>query len=310
MSGSSTLRGQGSEAHASQAEHLEGMTFQTRPLWVMGSSVVTYQSHGISEKGDLKEGAFQSKHPKFVVFQTGSHGPVEPSRTSSYSDHNISMSRRVKQCVLGLQGGMQVAEVELCRMAGIPNKLSHSDCVSNKTSGGPGGLTKTSVANCRDMQMAEVELCRMAGIPNKLSQSDGLSNTTSEVPGGLTETSVANCRNMRVAEDELCRMAGYLDNHGKEELPDSYIDAGMRAVALSWMVEVACEFQLHQETLFLATSLVDRFLHASKVLLLGLASSLQDRSTSRFLHYALKLGIGLRPQGCGVSLLNSMNHVL
>ena len=39
----------------------------------------------------------------------------------------------------------------------------------------------------------------------------------------------------------------------------------MRAIVISWLIEVASEFALHQETLFLATALLDRFLSVSKV---------------------------------------------
>ncbi|EFN51503.1 hypothetical protein CHLNCDRAFT_18031, partial [Chlorella variabilis] len=38
----------------------------------------------------------------------------------------------------------------------------------------------------------------------------------------------------------------------------------MRRTAASWLVEVTCEFRLHNETLWLAISLLDRFLSASK----------------------------------------------
>ena len=59
----------------------------------------------------------------------------------------------------------------------------------------------------------------------------------------------------------------YLYNHGPElqRLPQTHIDAHMRLVAVSWLVEVACEYNLHQETLFLATALLDRFLSKAKV---------------------------------------------
>lgn len=40
----------------------------------------------------------------------------------------------------------------------------------------------------------------------------------------------------------------------------------MRKTALSWLVEVACEYHFHQDTLFLAASLLDRFLSCTKVL--------------------------------------------
>lgn len=39
----------------------------------------------------------------------------------------------------------------------------------------------------------------------------------------------------------------------------------MRMIVSSWMCEVAAEFRLQQETLFLAVALLDRFLSASKV---------------------------------------------
>ncbi len=39
----------------------------------------------------------------------------------------------------------------------------------------------------------------------------------------------------------------------------------MRAIAVSWLVEVVGEFRLQQETLFLAVSYLDRFLSSSQV---------------------------------------------
>jgi cyclin A len=62
-----------------------------------------------------------------------------------------------------------------------------------------------------------------------------------------------------VAPDPLC-LANHSAQHG-----DDFIDASMRAIVLSWLIEVASEFGLHQETLFLAGALLDRFLSASKV---------------------------------------------
>lgn len=52
----------------------------------------------------------------------------------------------------------------------------------------------------------------------------------------------------------------YLERHF---LPDC-LTSTMRAVTVSWLVEVACEFQLQQETLFLAVALFDRYLSLSK----------------------------------------------
>lgn len=81
----------------------------------------------------------------------------------------------------------------------------------------------------------------------------------------LTSTNVCPYRTMYEIEVELMPDPDYLDNHGPELLPDTHLDAHMRLVAVSWLVEVACEYNLHQETLFLATALLDRFLSKAKV---------------------------------------------
>ena len=54
-------------------------------------------------------------------------------------------------------------------------------------------------------------------------------------------------------------------NHSAELQPKLYIDHSMRMIVISWLVEVACEYELHQETLFLATALLDRFMSVAKV---------------------------------------------
>lgn len=64
-------------------------------------------------------------------------------------------------------------------------------------------------------------------------------------------------------EAELQPSAAYLEQHGPAVLPEVFLDATMRRTAASWLVEVATEFGLHQETLFLGTVLLDRFLSAS-----------------------------------------------
>ena len=56
-----------------------------------------------------------------------------------------------------------------------------------------------------------------------------------------------------------------MQNHGRHLNPALYIDAPMRTIAVSWLVEVACEYGLHQETLFLSTMLLDSFLAVAKV---------------------------------------------
>jgi hypothetical protein len=67
------------------------------------------------------------------------------------------------------------------------------------------------------------------------------------------------------AEVELQPSASYLEQHSPSVSPELYLDASMRRTAASWLVEVAVEFGLHQETLFLATALLDRFLSTAKV---------------------------------------------
>ncbi len=57
----------------------------------------------------------------------------------------------------------------------------------------------------------------------------------------------------------------YLDCHGSENNPEGFITPQMRMIVTSWMCEVATEFRLQQETLFLAVALMDRFLTVSKV---------------------------------------------
>ncbi|PSC70498.1 Peptide chain release factor 1 [Micractinium conductrix] len=65
-------------------------------------------------------------------------------------------------------------------------------------------------------------------------------------------------------EAELRPDACYLDLHGPDASADLFLDAGMRRTAASWLVEVSFEFGLHQETLFLANALLDRFLSSAK----------------------------------------------
>lgn len=73
------------------------------------------------------------------------------------------------------------------------------------------------------------------------------------------------CSVLCEGELELRPAAGFLDQHGPAVSADLFLDASMRRTATSWLVEVAAEFGLHQETLFLGVALLDRFLSASKV---------------------------------------------
>ncbi|KAL4446358.1 hypothetical protein ABPG77_003165 [Micractinium sp. CCAP 211/92] len=65
-------------------------------------------------------------------------------------------------------------------------------------------------------------------------------------------------------ESELQPIAGFLDHHGPTVSAEHFLDASMRRTATSWLVEVASEFGLHQETLFLGVALLDRFLSSSR----------------------------------------------
>ena len=71
-------------------------------------------------------------------------------------------------------------------------------------------------------------------------------------------------RSLRALEDELRPSANYMLAHGCER-QCLFINEGMRRTAVSWLVEVSCESGLHQETLYLAISLLDRFLSATSV---------------------------------------------
>lgn len=60
-------------------------------------------------------------------------------------------------------------------------------------------------------------------------------------------------------EDVVAVTPGYLD-HSQAPSPAEALTPGMRMIVVSWMVEVAEEFRLQQETLHLAVGLLDRFL--------------------------------------------------
>lgn len=65
----------------------------------------------------------------------------------------------------------------------------------------------------------------------------------------------------RERETQPC--PSFLDRHASPA--GQGLTAEMRAIAVSWMGEVVQEFQLQQETLFLAVSIMDRFLSNSQV---------------------------------------------
>lgn len=72
-------------------------------------------------------------------------------------------------------------------------------------------------------------------------------------------------RNLYTTEVALLPDPDYLQRHSREVEPDLYLQPSMRAIAISWLVEVALEFEMHQETLFLATHLFDRYLSQTRV---------------------------------------------
>ncbi|KAL3146333.1 hypothetical protein ABBQ32_003025 [Trebouxia sp. C0010 RCD-2024] len=71
-------------------------------------------------------------------------------------------------------------------------------------------------------------------------------------------------RNLYETELSLLVDPDYMENHGPDYQPKMYIDQSMRMIVISWLVEVACEYELHQETLFLAAALLDRFMSVAK----------------------------------------------
>lgn len=74
-------------------------------------------------------------------------------------------------------------------------------------------------------------------------------------------------RNLYGTEVKLLPDPDYMLNHSFEYQPKLYIDPSMRMIVISWLVEVACEYELHQETLFLAAALLDRYMSIAKVCL-------------------------------------------
>lgn len=75
---------------------------------------------------------------------------------------------------------------------------------------------------------------------------------------------MATCRELSVLEAQVMPDPLLLANHSAAH-NEMYIDNLMRAIAISWLVEVACEYGFHQETLHTAAALLDRFLSSSKV---------------------------------------------
>ena len=71
---------------------------------------------------------------------------------------------------------------------------------------------------------------------------------------------------LRASEASSTVEPDYLNiKHSPAQLsPDTFLDASMRQTCVSWMVEVAAEFDLSQETLHLSVASLDRFLSATR----------------------------------------------
>ena len=74
------------------------------------------------------------------------------------------------------------------------------------------------------------------------------------------------CRShLREMEAELAPTFGYMDGHSAVHQPLLFVDGNIRSIVVAWLVELSVEPGLHQETVFLAISLLDRFLGLTKV---------------------------------------------
>ncbi len=56
-----------------------------------------------------------------------------------------------------------------------------------------------------------------------------------------------------------------MDGHSAVHQPLHFVDGNIRSIVVAWLVELSVEPGLHQETVFLAISLLDRFLSLTKV---------------------------------------------
>lgn len=84
--------------------------------------------------------------------------------------------------------------------------------------------------------------------------------------GAQKNTPFLPLSNLRASEADLRPSPTYLaDRHGPAAAPGGdHIDAAMRALTVSWLVEVGAEYGFHTETLHVAVALLDRFLSASR----------------------------------------------
>ncbi|KAK9811026.1 hypothetical protein WJX73_007532 [Symbiochloris irregularis] len=108
-------------------------------------------------------------------------------------------------------------------------------------------------------------VCRRAlQLPGETSGHSPEESTTPQSSSWPLIEVVEIIRNLSESELQLQISPHYLRHHDQTILPDLFLDSCMRKTALSWLVEVACEYHFHQDTLFLAASLLDRFLSCTK----------------------------------------------
>ena len=107
------------------------------------------------------------------------------------------------------------------------------------------------------------------------------------------------CSHLYQAETGCRPSTKYLhEQHGPAFQPDQYLDVSMRTTAVSWLVEVGMDFGLHQESLFLAVALLDRYLTATEVSTNPLRSFLGVDRVSRLHIFRFMLILSLSAYRC------------
>jgi hypothetical protein len=79
----------------------------------------------------------------------------------------------------------------------------------------------------------------------------------------LPNYTIPCCRNEQASEQDLCASCGFLEQ--QDAAVEQPITPQMLMIVSSWLAEVAFEFSMQQETLFLAVGLLSRFLDSSTV---------------------------------------------
>ncbi|XP_072301610.1 cyclin-A1 [Eucyclogobius newberryi] len=117
------------------------------------------------------------------------------------------------------------------------NPGDQSDALKNE---GARLLLELSLGSCQDVSIDS---------EHKESQASGVVQSHLEYAGDIYW-------NLRQNEVELRPLPDYAEKHPE-------ITCGMRFILVDWLVEVALEFKLHSETVFLAVNYVDRLLSST-----------------------------------------------